>query len=134
MEAVRQIHKVKNSSITIQLPVDFEADEVEVIVLPAQRLQNGTHREAEHEQQSDYEIAVQNILTMDTSHFTEEQMIAYARTCDILRRGRAPGDPPVWNAFAGLITIADDFDEPLPDDILELFYGSESDEYGLSLL
>jgi len=33
MEAIRQIVKVKNNKISITLPEDFSADEVEVIIL-----------------------------------------------------------------------------------------------------
>ncbi|WP_158728685.1 MULTISPECIES: hypothetical protein [unclassified Flavobacterium] len=34
MDAIRQIVKVKNHKISITLPDDFNADEVEVIILP----------------------------------------------------------------------------------------------------
>ncbi|MBS7254305.1 hypothetical protein [Flavobacterium branchiicola] len=37
MEAIRQIITVKNHSVTVILPDDFIADEVEVIILPIQR-------------------------------------------------------------------------------------------------
>ncbi|OXA85016.1 hypothetical protein [Flavobacterium hercynium] len=36
MEAIRQIISVKNHSVTVILPDDFIADEVEVIILPVQ--------------------------------------------------------------------------------------------------
>lgn len=36
MEAIRQILSVKNHSVTVILPDDFIADEVEVIILPIQ--------------------------------------------------------------------------------------------------
>ncbi|KIQ20867.1 hypothetical protein RT99_12660 [Flavobacterium sp. MEB061] len=36
MEAIRQIISVKNHSVTVILPHDFIADEVEVIILPIQ--------------------------------------------------------------------------------------------------
>ena len=36
MEAIRRIITVKNQSITVILPDDFTADEVEVIILPKQ--------------------------------------------------------------------------------------------------
>jgi hypothetical protein len=35
MEAIRKIVKVKNHSITISLPDDFDAKEVEVIIFPS---------------------------------------------------------------------------------------------------
>ncbi len=37
MEAIRQIVSVKNHSVTVILPDDFVADEVEVIILPVQQ-------------------------------------------------------------------------------------------------
>lgn len=36
MEAIRQIVKVKNHTVNIILPDNFNADEVEVIILPKQ--------------------------------------------------------------------------------------------------
>lgn len=36
MEAIRQTVKVKNHKISITLPDDFNADEVDVIILPSQ--------------------------------------------------------------------------------------------------
>ena len=36
MEAIRQILSVKNHSVTVILPDDFTADQVEVIILPVQ--------------------------------------------------------------------------------------------------
>jgi|GEM_PF-2250477 len=35
MNAIRQVVKVKNRRVTVELPADFIAEEVEVIVLPA---------------------------------------------------------------------------------------------------
>ena len=35
MEAIREIVKVKNRQVIINLPDDFNADEVEVIILPS---------------------------------------------------------------------------------------------------
>lgn len=44
MKALRQILKVKNHSINIHLPDDFNAEEVEVIILPLkeQKTKKGT--------------------------------------------------------------------------------------------
>jgi len=36
MEAIRQIISVKNHTVTVILPEDFNANEVEVIILPVQ--------------------------------------------------------------------------------------------------
>lgn len=35
MEAIRQFVKVKNHQVTITLPEDFNAEEVEIIILPS---------------------------------------------------------------------------------------------------
>lgn len=37
MEAIRQIVSVKNHQINITLPIDFTANEVEVIILPTEK-------------------------------------------------------------------------------------------------
>lgn len=37
MEAIRQTIKVKNHKISITLPEDFNAEEVDVIILPSQK-------------------------------------------------------------------------------------------------
>ncbi len=37
MEAIRQTVKVKNHMISIQLPSDFNAEEVDVIILPSEK-------------------------------------------------------------------------------------------------
>jgi hypothetical protein len=37
MEAIRQIVTVKNHQINISLPLDFIADEVEIIILPIEK-------------------------------------------------------------------------------------------------
>lgn len=36
MNAIRQVLKVENHRVTVELPADFAAEEVEVIVLPAE--------------------------------------------------------------------------------------------------
>jgi len=128
MQAVRQFHTAENGMITIQLPADFPTNEVEVIVLPKQPTENGVYTEPDEGQ-----AAIQQFLTMDTSHFTPEQRKAYERTCSLLRKGRKPDEPRILDLFAGLIEVAEDFDAPLSDDIIDLFYGSETDEYGMTL-
>ncbi len=154
MNAVRQIHKVQNGSVTIQLPPDFDVDEVEVIVLPAgaeATSANGSATPPNGEfidelndegddklggglvSDAEYWEAVAGILATDTSHFSEEKKKAFIRTREILLCGRKPGEPPPVDPFAGLVYVADDFDAPLPKEIEDLFYGSESDEYGISL-
>jgi hypothetical protein len=115
MIAVRQIVKVENHQVTIDLPADFPAQEVEVIVLPApvKGASNGVDQAA---------AAIQRILSWDTSTYTEEQKAAYARTAAILRKWLQTRQTPFLGAFSGLVTIADDFDAPLPDEIIDLFY------------
>lgn len=128
MQALRQFHTAENGTITIQLPSDFPTNEVEVIVLPKQPAKNGSYAELDEGQ-----VAIQQFLTMDTSHFTPAQVKAYERTSVLLRKGRKPDEPPIFGLFEGLIEISDDFYDPLPDEIIDLFYGSETDEYGISL-
>ena len=127
MEAIRQFHKVANGAITIELPVDFSAAEVEVIILPKQTAMNGNEQELDEVQR-----ARQSFLSIDTSDFTPEQMQTFVQSCKRVLTYK-PGDPRLFGLYKGLIWVADDFDAPLPDDIVDLFYGSETDEYGLSL-
>lgn len=113
MQAVRQILKVQDRAITIHLPADFVAEEVEVIVLPAPAMENG--------KPDDKGAAIQYLLAMDTSSFTESQLKAYERALEAVRKGRKPNEPRVFGLFEGLIEIADDFDT-LPDEYIDLFY------------
>ena len=145
MNAVRQIHKVQNGRVTVQLPQEFEANEVEVIVLPMEATGSFTNGSANQpdaqlarkqganmDGNADYWRSVARILAMDTSEFSEEKMKAFRRTSEILLRGPQQGRRSALGAFAGLVTMSDDFDEPM-EDFEDLFYGSETDEYGMSL-
>jgi len=126
MIALREIHKVENGRVTIHLPADFPAEQVEVIVLPA-RTVNGMAVYPPGEDPAEMAASIQSFLDMDTSHFTSEQHKAYERTCATLRKGRKPDEPRILGLFSGLINVADDFDDPLPGDLLSLFYAGPID-------
>ncbi len=128
MYAVRQIQNVENGRVIVQLPADFPAERVEVIVLPAPGLHGDTLSQLDKGA-----MAIQRFVTMDTSHLTAEQMKAYQRASDILRKGRKPDEPLIFGLFEGLGWVDDDFDVPLSDEVIDLFYGSETDEYGISM-
>jgi len=123
MQAVRQIVQVVDRRITIDLPSDFAAERVEVIVLPTE--------DAIVSAATSLDPSVGEFLALDTSAFNPTQMKAYERASMLLRRGRRPDEPRILGIFAGLVEVADDFDAPLPDE--ELWWGSETDEYGISL-
>jgi len=129
MIAVRQFHMVENGVITIELPADFPTGEVEVIVLSKQPAPP-----VEVTPLDEGQAAIQQFLTLDTSHFTPQQLAAYQRTCALLRKGRKPDEPRILDLYAGLVEAPEGFDAPLPDDIVDLFYGSETDEYGITYL
>jgi hypothetical protein len=93
MHAIRQIQQVVDGKIVVQLPDDFPAIRVEVIVLPA-----------EPEDGIEY--------TAPTP--SEDQG-------EILRKGRRPDEPRVFGAFEGLGWMADDFNT-MPEEELALFY------------
>ncbi len=124
MTTLHQIHKVKDGKIVVHLPAEFTANEVEVIITPVKETSSSTAYTAE-------EDAIRRLLNLDTSHFTEAQKQAFERTCQLLQKKRGPDEPRIAGLFEGLIEIADDFDAPLPDE--ELFWGSETDEYGMTL-
>jgi TPP-dependent 2-oxoacid decarboxylase len=117
MQAVRQILKVQDRVVTIQLPADFVAEEVEVIVLPAPVKTNG-----QVANEDNTPSAIQWILSMDTTRLTPDQLQAHHRTSALLRQWLANRSKPIFGAFTGLVKVADDFDEPLPDETIELFY------------
>ena len=72
-------------------------------------------------------------FNLDKIDLTAEQQLAYWRACMILRKARQPNDVRIFALFSGLVASTADFDEPLPDEITDLFYGSATDEYGISL-
>ena len=124
MQALRQIHTIKNHTITIKLPKDFSAEQVEVIILPAS-VENAT--------QGDVSDTVVDplLLSLDVSQLTKAQHHAYKRTQALLQRGRQADEPRILGLFAGLAQVSTDFDAPLPDE--DIFSGAETDEYGVSL-
>ena len=123
MQAIRQIAQVVDRRVTIDLPANFATDQVEVIILPVEEVMNG--------RVASLGPAVQEFLALDTSAFTPAQLDAYARASRLLRRGRRPDEPRILGIFAGLVEVADDFDAPMEDE--ELWWGSKTDEYGISL-
>lgn len=123
MQAIRQFAQVIDHRVIIDLPTDFAAEQVEVIVLSAV--------EAEPSTTAPLHPSISKFLALDTSEFTPEQQAAYERTSILLRHGRRPDEPRILGMFAGLVQVSDDFDDPLPDE--DLWYGSETDEYGISL-
>ncbi len=124
MLALRQIRPVKNHTVTIKLPLDFLADQVEVIILPAPAQTFSPEVDADA-------AAASLRLSVDTSQLTKAQRRAYERTQALLQQGRQPNEPRLLGLFTGLVEISDDFDEPLPDE--DLYWGEGTDEYGVSL-
>ena len=108
----------------VYLPAEFTANEVEVIITPVKEAGSSAAHTAE-------EDAIQRLLDLDTSHFTEAQKQAYQRTCQLLRQKRRPDEPRLLGLFEGLFEIGDDFNDPLPDE--GLFWGEETDEYGMTI-
>lgn len=123
MQAIRQIAQVVGHRVTIELPSDFAAKTVEVIVLSLEEATNG--------QATPLDPAVQEFLELDTSAFTPQQLEAYERVVTHIHRERRADEPYPLGLFAGLVEITDDFDAPLLDE--ELWYGADTDEYGVSV-
>lgn len=127
MLTLHQIYKVKNNKIVVYLPEDFSAEEVEVIILPVSEA--GKQSAEVDIENNELTAVLDRFLKLDTAHFTDEQRQAYERTCQLLQHGRVSGEPRIAGLFSGLVQITDDFDAPLPDETL--FWGANSDEYGL---
>jgi len=54
MTAIKRYAKIKNNQLNIQIPKDFDYEEVEVIILP--KIENELDIEIVNENDSDYEI------------------------------------------------------------------------------
>jgi hypothetical protein len=110
MQAIRQFAQVVDHRVTIDLPTDFVAQQVEVIVLSAEK--------AVDSRPSPHDPTVQAFMKLDTSTYTPEQKAAYDRVVAYIRRGRKAGEPYPLGLFAGFVEVADDFDDPLSDEEL----------------
>ena len=133
MIALREIHKVENGRVTIHLPADFPAEQVEVIVLPVRPASSALQKTVEPQPDNEAIKSIESFLNMDTSHFSPDELKAYKRSAAILRKWFTDRESPSFGTFAGLVRIADDFDAPLPEEILALFDGSQTDPYGMSI-
>lgn len=76
------------------------------------------------------EIDLRRFLSRDLNQIAVNYRPAYEQACRLIRQGRQSGEPRVLGVFKGLLQTSDDFDAPLPDE--DLFWGKETDEFGLS--
>ncbi len=129
MYAVRQVLRVEDNKIVLDLS-DFPTEYAEVIVLPAKAGDWDTNGELSSAE-STTEQTIRAIQALDTSRLTEAQRSARERTLTLLAEKPQPGAPRRLGIFDGLVEIADDFNDPLPDE--EIYWGSLSDEYGTSV-
>jgi hypothetical protein len=115
MQVVRQIQKARDRKVVVHLPEDFPLGEVEVIILPAAGSATFVaDRDVTHE----LSTAIAHFLTLDTSHFSATERQAYEQARETLKRGRRSGEPRILGLFVQLAQMADDFDDPLPDEAL----------------
>ena len=129
MNILHQIYPVKGRKIIVELPESFSATSAEVIILPfTQPDSRHTIRAPANDEKT---AVIHQFLTRDTTHFTAGQKEAYQRICQRLQQNQTADLPRLAGLFAGLIQVADDFDAPLPDE--ELFWGKQTDEYGVTL-
>jgi hypothetical protein len=108
--------------------------ETQVKQLPADELLWLINRLTQRPQQikpTPWQTLIAPFLTLDISRFTPQQRQLYQQNCMLLSHERSPKEPRLLGLFSGLVTIADDFDAPLADEAL--FWGAETDEFGLSL-
>lgn len=129
MYAVRQVVRVADNKIVLDL-YNFPSEYAEVIVLPS----NATNWGANGEDASvelTTEQTIRAIQALDMSQMTYEQRAARERTLRLLAEKPQPGAPPRLGIFDGLVDIAEDFNDPLPDE--EIYWGALSDEFGTSI-
>jgi len=126
MYAVRQVVRVENDKIVLDM-ADFPTEYAEVIVLPAKAEDRGKNGHSVSPESIAQET-IRVIQSLDTSRMTAIQQAARERTLALLAEKPQPGAPRRLGIFDGLVEIAEDFDDPLPDE--EIYWGSLSDEYG----
>ena len=68
MKAIRKIEEVKSGSVTIDLPADFNAKKVEIIVLPIEDSENGRQ-------------SLQDLL-LEAPTLTEDELQEYQKVRD----------------------------------------------------
>jgi hypothetical protein len=117
VQIIRVIQKVEDGKVILTLPAEFVGEEVEIIVLPVRSI-------TEPPVSAEPGDAIQRFLQIDTSRFTQRQLDAYYHTREQIRKGRKPGEPRILGLTGGLAKLAEDFNEPLPDE--DLFYNGET--------
>lgn len=131
MQVVRQIQKVLDRTLLVHLPMDFQAEHVEVIILPVQLQRGERSAEPFPGRQNNHEVsaAIDDFMAAAPVYVTDDERAAYDRVCAVLRHGRRADEPRILGLFAGLLQISDDFDAPLADE--DLYAGIYTDQYGL---
>jgi len=131
MQVVRQIQKVRDRTLVVHLPMDFQAEHVEVIILPFQFQREERSAELSSGGKNNHEAsaAIDDFMAVPPIDATNDERAAYDRVCAVLRHGRGADEPRILGLFAGLLQITDDFDAPLADE--DLYGGIYTDAYGL---
>jgi hypothetical protein len=131
MQVVRQIQKVLDRTLVVHLPMDFQAEHVEVIILPVQLQREERSAAPSSGRQNNHEVsaAIDDFMAAAPIYLTDDERAAYDRVCTVLRHGRRADEPRILGLFAGLLQISDDFDAPLADE--DLYAGIYTDQYGL---
>lgn len=131
MQVVRQIQKVLDRTLLVHLPMDFQAEHVEVIILPVQLQREERSIEPSSGRQNNHEAstAIDDFMAAAPIYTTDDERAAYDRVCAVLRHGRHADEPRILGLFAGLLQISDDFDAPLADE--DVYTGIYTDQYGL---
>lgn len=130
MNILHQIYPVKDQKIVVNLPDSFSATSAEVIVLPLPQAQSPQIL-GQAIDRSEQTAVIRQFLARDITQFTIEQKEAYHQICQMLQQKLMTDSPRIPGLFAGFVQVADDFDDPLPDE--EMFWGFGTDEYGVTL-
>jgi hypothetical protein len=123
MQIIRAIQKVEDGKVVLKLPAEFAGEDVEIIVLPVRSITESPMFPTKVESGK----AIQRFLQIDTSGFTQKQLDAYHHADEQIRKGRKPGEPRILGLTGGLVELAEDFNDPLPDE--DLFYSNRCAPY-----
>lgn len=124
------------STIRIQTQLPFDDLLNNLHQLSAKELTRLTEKAATIQTKSQQATFQQQLLSQmqqqNTATWSGKQQAVYQNLVESVKRYSSE-QPRQLGLCTGLVEIDNDFDAPLPTELAALFWGSETDEFGISL-
>ncbi|MCA9966628.1 MAG: hypothetical protein KC423_20405 [Anaerolineales bacterium] len=124
------------STIRIQTQLPFKDLLNSLHQLSAEELTQLTERAAKIKMQSQQRLLQEQLLLQMQEQITydwsETQQGTYQHLIEAVKNF-SPEKPRQLGLLTGLVKIRDDFDDPLPETVEALFWGNDTDDFGLSI-